>query len=527
MDKEFCLLDEPWIKVLDKDNMIREVSLHTLFKNAHQYKKLAGETATQDVAILRVLLAITITVFYRYSADGTADNVLDYDEPEKVILERWADYWENGSFKWEIFYEYLEEYRERFYLFHPDTPFWQVANLEEGTKYGIVNLFGNIVESKTGQTKHHFHVSNGEFIENVSYAEIARWMIFFNAFSKVIKYKDGTIKNAEPGRLAEMGLVLIDEDNLYEILMMNLCALRGGEAWKEPKPIWEVSCTNQRGHEIVPPDNLPELYTIQSRRMCICREEKTGIECLVARGNYYSKKNDNVEPMTMLTYKDTDIVPLQHNSQISAWQEFISMFPILDKLKSGIVRWVEQIGDNYLDNKFVTFRLVGLKFKDKYKFVYGEQLDQSLSLSKEIIVSKNMSWRSLIYNQVEKCKKIEQKYFCFAKEIAKILYDPKEKNFKIHCNNIRDLMLINYHFKMDSAFRAWLISIDSDSKRNMKEKEWEDTSYRIAEAVIKEYIAGLPQNHSLLYAKAFGKIKRDMNLIYPKEYNKGGENYGD
>ena len=60
----------------------------------------------------------------------------------------------------------------------------------------------------------------------------------------------------------------------------------------------------------------------------------------------------------------------------------------------------------------------------------------------------------------------------------------------------------------------------------MKEKEWEDTSYGIAETVIKEYIAGLPQNYSLLCANAFGKFKRDINLIYPKEHNKGGENYG-
>ena len=54
MDKEFCLLDESWIKVLNDENEIIEVSLIDVFTNAHKYKRLAGETATQDGAILRL-----------------------------------------------------------------------------------------------------------------------------------------------------------------------------------------------------------------------------------------------------------------------------------------------------------------------------------------------------------------------------------------------------------------------------------------------------------------------------------------
>lgn len=94
MDKEFCLLDESWIKVLNDENEIIEVSLIDVFTNAHKYKRLAGETVTQDVAILRLLLAIAITVFYRYDADGREDDVLNYSNPEDEILDRWSDYWE-------------------------------------------------------------------------------------------------------------------------------------------------------------------------------------------------------------------------------------------------------------------------------------------------------------------------------------------------------------------------------------------------------------------------------------------------
>ena len=141
MDKEFCLLDEPWIKVLDEQNVTREVSLIDIFTNAHRYKRLAGETVTQDAAILRLLLAVAITVFYRYRADGCEDCVLEYDDPEEEILNRWSEYWDSGAFNANVFQEYLETYRERFYLFHPETPFWQVADLEDGTNYSVINLF--------------------------------------------------------------------------------------------------------------------------------------------------------------------------------------------------------------------------------------------------------------------------------------------------------------------------------------------------------------------------------------------------
>ena len=144
MDKEFCLLNEPWIKVLDQENTIKEVSLLDVFRDAHKYKSLAGETVTQDASILRLLLAIVITVFYRYDVDGQEDNVLEYEDPEEVILERWSEYWKKGAFKADTFQKYLETYKERFFLFHPETPFWQVADLKDGTNYGIINLYGNI-----------------------------------------------------------------------------------------------------------------------------------------------------------------------------------------------------------------------------------------------------------------------------------------------------------------------------------------------------------------------------------------------
>ncbi len=57
-EMEFNLLEEPWVRVLLEDYTVREVSLKDALLNAEQYIDLAGEVPTQDIAVLRLLLAI-------------------------------------------------------------------------------------------------------------------------------------------------------------------------------------------------------------------------------------------------------------------------------------------------------------------------------------------------------------------------------------------------------------------------------------------------------------------------------------
>ena len=136
MEKEFNLLDEPWIKVVDFDKKVLEVSLTDFFKKAHCYRQLAGETVTQDVAVFRLLLAVVETVFYRFDAEGESFDVLETLNPVDEILDRWQEYWNRGKFREEVFCKYLNQYKERFYLFHPETPFWQVKEIaKEATIY--------------------------------------------------------------------------------------------------------------------------------------------------------------------------------------------------------------------------------------------------------------------------------------------------------------------------------------------------------------------------------------------------------
>ena len=93
-EKEFCLLEEPWIRVLRQDCTVEEVSLVDALVRAHTFRALAGELPTQDAAMLRMLLAVLYAVFARTREAGGAEPLADADD----ALQRWQTLWEGGRF---------------------------------------------------------------------------------------------------------------------------------------------------------------------------------------------------------------------------------------------------------------------------------------------------------------------------------------------------------------------------------------------------------------------------------------------
>ena len=66
---------------------VKEVSLKEAFFNAHIYTELAGETKSQDFAVLRLLLALMHTIFSRYDINGDDAD----DEIPDFTFENWVN----------------------------------------------------------------------------------------------------------------------------------------------------------------------------------------------------------------------------------------------------------------------------------------------------------------------------------------------------------------------------------------------------------------------------------------------------
>lgn len=143
-EKEFNLLHEPWIRVMRPDASVEEQPLPRVLTHAHEYVSLAGEMPTQDVAMLRLLLAVVHAVFTRVNEHGDFAPLQSSDD----ALDRWQALWEGGCIPAAPVEEYLRKYEERFWLFHPERPFWQANSAEIGTEYSAAKLNGELSESE-------------------------------------------------------------------------------------------------------------------------------------------------------------------------------------------------------------------------------------------------------------------------------------------------------------------------------------------------------------------------------------------
>ena len=142
---------------------------------------------------------------------------------------------------------YLNRYRERFDLFHPETPFLQVAGLRTA-KCETAELSKLISDVPNGAPMFTTRIG-GDL--SVPYAEAARWLVHCQAFDpsgiKAGAVGDDRVKGGKgyPIGVAWSGLlggVLLEGRTLKETLLLNLIAADFDVCGRDPAvdlPVWE------------------------------------------------------------------------------------------------------------------------------------------------------------------------------------------------------------------------------------------------------------------------------------------------
>ena len=271
----FNLVDEPWVRVLQPDGTAAEVSLRDVLLRAHTFADLGGELPTQNIAVLRLLLAVLHTVFSRMDETGAQAPL---EEPDDAI-ERWVSLWSCGALPEEPIVQYLEQWHERFWLFHPTRPFGQSQTAQQGTQCSAAKLIGEVSES--GNKLRLFPSRTGEGKTGISYAEAARWLLYLNGFDDAA-LKPHIPKEQREGKIAlawlgQLGFVYAKGSNLFETLLLNLVLLQPDHSlWGENCPAWERETPRSEELRVIPlPDNQAELLTLQSRLIWLNREGET------------------------------------------------------------------------------------------------------------------------------------------------------------------------------------------------------------------------------------------------------------
>ncbi|MDO5649794.1 MAG: type I-E CRISPR-associated protein Cse1/CasA [Gallicola sp.] len=491
----FNLLYEPWISVMaDARGKIENVSLIDLFKNAHKYYRLAGETPAQDFAILRFLLAIMHTVFSRFDAQGEKFEWIDLDEKfiqtneihraylkkyEVALKDSWKELWDKESLP-NIINDYLQVWEDRFNLYDEKYPFYQVTkedleseNIIIKDKSGRVNAeqFNRLV-SESNNTFVLFSPKDYKSKNEITDSSFVRWLISYQGYTGTADKAKFPSLNTPKGKgwLLDIGGVYLEGSSIKETLLLNMTRISD---FRKQRPVWEKTF-NEITNDLLysRPDNLAELYTNYSRIVYIDSFNETPQYIRPYAFPELDKKNFFCEQMTIWRYdeKENIEVPCLHDSNKSFWRSFGQISLAGDgRRKPGIIDWYNiLVNEKLIESSFIRIKSVGLsrELKSSTWTIIDEIYDE-INVYNEVLADVKIDgWAERITLIVEKTKEV-------------ISFD--YKNFLQKINKIRNLNREGFvntgiqeaYFNVDLYFREWLASITIEDQMEVKQKEWE------------------------------------------------------
>lgn len=494
-DKEFNLLEEPWILARLKNGETREFSLLEIFRRAPEIQELAGELPTQDVAVLRLLLAVMYGAFVTEEMD-TED-----------ALALWKELYELGAFPMDILEEYLGKYRDRFWLFHPEHPFYQSADFlnvlntyrkehgkregkEDGSrkKSSLPRMIGDL--SQSANKVRLFPGRTGKAQEVLSYGEAARWLLHLNGFD------DNSGKNPTPkgqGYLGQLGLVYARGRSLFETLLLNFVLLDDrnevvGDINPAAKAYWEKETFPAVMHLIPQPRALKELYTLQSRRILLKRNAQHQVyDYESTAGDYFDGDQGLLaEPMTLwaLDTKKHVFIPKKHNPARQIWRDFSSIICTSrqkgSQKDSGVVHWLELLRENeLLPNNVVNLRTVGIRYDFKgTTWMISDIVDDSLILSKNLLSRLQEGWVNEIASVLQKTDEAVTLACRLAAAVVGVSQGADNEENRRKAASQKERM--QCYSLLDKDFRSWLGKIEpSANDCETKMEKWKQTAKRI------------------------------------------------
>lgn len=540
---EFNLLDEKWILVRKSDCTVDELSLTDALLKSHEYVELAGELPTQNVSILRLMLAVLHTVFSRYSPQGEPSPLYDSDDAEY----RWKELWNAGRLPEKPIRDYLASVHDRFWLFHPDRPFYQTEAAKIGTEYTASKLNGAVSES--GNKIRLFCGCTGVQKSELSYSEAARWLLYVNNYDDTSsKPKGKNLPSPGAGWLGKLGLITIRGNNLFETLVYNLILLNHkrnfSEVWGPECPAWEPDVPNTAERAEIPmPDNLSELYTLQSRRLWLNRDDNEKvIGYNLLGGDFFEKVDAFIEPMTVWSkVKGNEragekFQPRRHDSSVQMWREFSYAFETAEGSHiPGVVLWTKYIKQMLpKSRKLISFSIASVQYGDKDFFV-NDVFSDSLTFHTDLLTEIGEHWRAKITDEIKKCDESAAALRFLAKDIELAAGSAEDTVLK---RAVVERAREQYYYEIDLPFRNWLERIDPNweivsEQEEQALREWHETAKRIALRIGQELVesagtaaivgrAVKDKNDKERYYSApdaYRYFKVKLNEIYPKEEN--------
>jgi len=460
----FNLLDEPWIIATNLEGIEETLSLTDVLVRSHELKSLSGEMPSQDIAIMRLLLGVLYAIYTRTEEYEDAGE----DDAGKCI-EVWRKLWERKFFAANEISDYLRQYHDRFWLVHPERPFYQVAEIKKGSDFTVSKMIGELVEG--GNKIQLFPIRSGKNKQLLDYPEAARWLLYLNSFDDASAKP--TQKGLDPmsvGWLGQLGIVYVAGSNLFETLMLNFSLLNNGKPWGYGNATWELEASRTGERTLISmPNSGEELYTLQSRRIQLKYDGNKVIGFTLLGGDKFSNEDAFVEPMTIWKFnkgkagvKSSFLPPSNaaRNPAKQLWRDFSSLLVMSEQGNKanehrdpGILRWISELeGRGIIASMQIQICTMAIKYGNMQSGV-EEVWSDALSVNASLLSALGEVWIGRITDLVGLTEDLVKILGSLASNIVLCTGSADGKT-------LRDISQEQAYASLDIPFRNWLSAID-------------------------------------------------------------------
>ena len=509
---EYNLLDEPWIPVRLLDGTIADVGLLELLRRTTEIADLACELPTQSIAIQRLVLAIA----YRVAPPRDAHD--------------WARQWDEGA-PTEQMIEYLERWRDRFFLFGGRFPFMQVADLR--TEKDEEKALDAVVACVPKEDKRLFSTRQGAGVARLSPSDAARWLVHAQVYdpsgTRTGAVGDEKVKGGKgypigPAWCGHLGLVWLKGQDLDETLVLNLipaataelCGVDSLTEWGTCS--WEASEpeTSVRGdYSLLDPAgtprelSIPRLLTWHSRRIRLMGDSNGVTGVILAQGDKLAPQEMRMyEPQSLWRYsieqskkfKQDVYMPRKFESGRAFWRNLPGTLPTVttvqgvDKqpkqefLPSATLSFHYQLDNASIETtypKVMRIQAVGVTYgpqESTFEDIYSDELTLSVAVMR--VEREDLS--AEIDRQVRLTEEVARDVGTLAANLARAAGE----SAKGAGEGARDRAKERFFSEIDTSFRIWLSQVDGHGSARDVGRRWERTLRQHATDIQTELVRG-------------------------------------
>ena len=508
---EFNLLDEAWLPVRLLDGTIADVGLLELLRRTTDIADLACELPTQSIAIQRLVLAVAYRV-------ATPRDTRD-----------WVRQWEDGA-PTEQMIEYLERWRDRFYLFGGRFPFMQVADLRTA-KDSVSGLEKLIADVPNGEQ--FFTTRHGRALACIPPSEAARWLVHAQAYDpsgiRSGAVGDSQVKGGKgypigPSWCGHLGLVWLKGKDLDETLVLNLipadaAGLRGVESSTEWGACsWEAAEPENavRGdYSLLDPSgtprdvSIPRLLTWHSRRIRLVGDSSGVTGVVLAQGDKLAPQEMRLyEPQSLWRYSTpqskkfkTDVyMPRKFEAGRALWRNLPGTLPTVTTVQ-GVDKQPKQeflpsatLSFHYqLDNalieatypKVMRIQAVGVTYGPQ-EATFDDIYSDELTLSVAVMRVEREDLSAEIDRQVRLTEEVARDVGTLAANLARAAGESGDGAG----DGARDRAKELFFSAVDTDFRTWLSQVDGHESARDAGRRWERALRQHATDIQAELVRG-------------------------------------